>query len=168
MMLQAPKYGENFFTVAPTHSRHVSVLSRAPVSSATQPGSATSVWASGAPPSVLNIEPQPANNKDPFLSTNAHWPLDGHYQIVYNVSGDMKKQDPHIFTPLLTAQDRYKALQNFRGKCLSCLEAGHSLRTCNRHFLNKSHLLNPAIGDDNTLWTRWQKRMASTLSLIHI
>ena len=74
--------GENFFTVAHTHSRRVSVLSRAPASSATQPGSATSVWASGAPPSVQNVEPQPANSKNPFLSTNAHWPLDGHYQVV--------------------------------------------------------------------------------------
>ena len=95
-----------------------------------QPPTGRIAWASAAPASVLNIDPRPRNGADPFEDMSPHWPLDGHFAVVYNIAEDLTKKDnePHLFTPLLTQQARFDALQQFRGKCLNCLEPDHSIK----------------------------------------
>ena len=77
----------------------------------------------------------------------------------------MAKNDPPLFTPLVSAEDRRNALQLYKGKCLNCLGEDHSFKFCTRGFVNATGLLNNDIKlhmeKGPTLWSRWQKRMAT-------
>ena len=157
--------GESFYTaVSSTKAHRGSVYSSSASVSKRQPPSApaNSAWAAGPSPSVMNIDPQPANDTDPFELKYPHWPLDGHHSLVCQISEGFNTSDPSLFTPLVTQQDRYKALQDYRGQCLNCLGTNHSFKECAQQFRNRTGLLNPAIGTNETLWRRWQKRMQSS------
>lgn len=157
--------GESFYTaVSSTKAHRGSAYSSSASVSKRQPPSApaNSAWAAGPSPSVMNIDPQPANDTDPFELKYPHWPLDGHHSLVYQISEGFNTSDPSLFTPLVTQQDRYKALQDYRGQCLNCLGTNHSFKECAQQFRNRTGLLNPAIGTNETLWRRWQKRMQSS------
>lgn len=158
--------GAEFFSVSSTNIRSSSAVSRAVASSAMRPAS-TSVWSKGASSTVMTVDPQPVDDRDPFMLHYSDWPLQGHYEAVYQVALEYakQKQDPQLFTPLLTPEARRDALRTFQGKCLNCLGEDHSFKLCSRGFVNATGLLNPDIKhhleSDPDLWTRWQKRMSS-------
>ena len=43
-------------------------------------------------PTIMNIDPQPSNNADPFLAVCPHWPLDGHFGRT-----DEKRRPTHFY-----------------------------------------------------------------------
>ena len=139
-------------------------MPRAVASSALR-STATPVWGKGSSAAVMSVDPLPNDDRDPFLLHYSDWPLQGHFQEVYLVAAEMAKNDPPLFTPLVSAEDRRNALQLYKGKCLNCLGEDHSFKSCTRGFVNATGLLNNDIKlhmeKDPALWSRWQKRMAT-------
>lgn len=142
--------GGAFYTIATANTR------RGPASAAGK-----NVWSSALPSSVVYLDSQPAADVDPFGVTYPHWPLEGRHPVVHQIAEDLKKKDPPLFTPLLPQQDRYQALQRFRGQRLNCLGTDHSFRHYSPPSQNASHVLKQALATDGALWHRWQKRMRS-------
>ena len=129
--------GQEFFAVSSTNLRSSSAVSRA-VASSTLRSSSPASWSKGPSSAVLSVDPQPIDDRDPFMLHYSDWPLQGHYQAVYNVALEYAnpKQDPPLFTPLVTSEARRDALRLFKGKCLNCLGEDHSFKLCTRGFVN--------------------------------
>lgn len=87
----------------------------------------------------------PRDVNDPFEHCYAAWPLEGHHQVVYAVSQQLRKDDPPLFTLLITPEERYEAFHKYKGQCLNCL-GNDALKFWEQDFLNKTGLLNPEIG----------------------
>ena len=159
-------HGDDFFSVSSTNARSSSAVSRAVASSALR-SSVTPSWSRGSSAAVMSVDPLPNDDRDPFLLHYSDWPLQGHFQEVYNVASEMAltKNDPPLFTPLVSAEDRRNALRLYKGKCLNCLGEDHSFKSCTRGFINATGLLNNDIKlcmeKDPALWSRWKKRMTS-------
>ncbi|CAB1099916.1 unnamed protein product [Ectocarpus sp. CCAP 1310/34] len=159
-------HGDDLFSVSSTNARSSSAVSRAVASSALR-STVTPSWSQGSSAAVMSVEPLPNDDRDPFLLHYSDWPLQGHFQEVYNVASEMAltKNDPPLFTPLVSAEERRNPLRLYKGKCLNCLGEYHSFKSCNRGFVNATGLLNNDIKfcmeKDPTLWGRWKKRMTS-------
>ena len=145
--------GEAFFTLATSRSGRSSSTTRALASS-----SKSSAWSQPST-AVMSVDPQPKNDGDPFELTYPCWPLDGHHQLVYAVTAQLRQGDPQLFTPLITAEARAEALRKHRGQCLNCL-GPHAFKTCPKEFISSTGLLNPDIAD-SALWRKWQRRVTS-------
>ena len=95
-------------------------------------------------PFVMNVtSPQTASDPDPFTMNYCHWPLD-HFDEVCMVSITFTTSDPPLWSPLLTASARAKALRSYNGLCLNCGSRDHGVKTCQNPFINSTGVLNPA------------------------
>ncbi|CAB1100144.1 unnamed protein product [Ectocarpus sp. CCAP 1310/34] len=155
-------HGDDFFSVSSTNARSSSPVSRAVASSALR-SAVTPSWSQGSSAAVMSVDPLPNDDRDPFLLHHSDWPLQGHFQEVYNVASEMAltKNDPPLFIPLVSAEERRNALRLYKSKCLNCSGEDDSFISCNRGFVNATSLLNNDIQfcmeKDPTLWGRWKK-----------
>ena len=115
-------------------------------------------------PFVMNVtSPQTASDPDPFTMNYCHWPLD-HFDEVCMVSITFTTSDPPLWSPLLTASARAKALRSYNGLCLNCGSRDHGVKTCQNPFINSTGVLNPGLGERNDgghAFQQWQQRMLS-------
>ena len=115
-------------------------------------------------PFVMNVTSlQTASDPDPFTMNYCHWPLD-HFDEVCMVSITFTTSDPPLWSPLLTASARAKALRSYNGLCLNCGSRDHGVKTCQNPFINSTGVLNPGLGERNDgghAFQQWQQRMLS-------
>ena len=107
------------------------------------------------------------DSTDPFTQDYASWlARESDWSEVYAISSSFRHvgDDPFVWTPLLSTQDRYQAFRENDGKCLNCGGSDHSMKFCRSPFLNTSGVMNPELGlrnDNSEAFRRWQNRMKS-------
>ncbi|CAM9152139.1 unnamed protein product, partial [Pylaiella littoralis] len=83
---------ENTYFALPSHASNTSATSRALASVSGSSASPNSSRQNG----VINID-IPRDDTDRFAQSYAAWPLDGHYNMVYVVSQQLRHDDPPLF-----------------------------------------------------------------------
>lgn len=142
--------GHTTYTSSPTSSTH----------QAHPRGHGTHRHGSQHNPIIMNVAD---NTADPFSTDESDWPL-RNFEEVYMVTTTFSTPDPPLLTPLLTSSARAQALRDYGGRCLNCSGTDHSMKTCDRPFINTSGIINPALGqlnDGGHAFRQWQQRMRS-------
>ena len=149
--------GSAYFSLSSTHG------SSQPRRSNNRASTPSSQWASGSSQNPVVL---PVRDTDPFSRNYNSWPASqADWSDVYTVtSGFRNTDDPFLWTPLLTQEERSRAFRENRNRCLNCSGEDHSMKHCVLPFKNTSGLLNAELGnlnDDSAAFRRWQGRMRS-------
>ena len=97
---------------------------------------------------------------DPFSHNYHHWPTDppDWETAVFQVFGSFQNNDPRLWTPLTTPEERAQAFRGYKGRCLNCHGTDHSFKHCVNAFTSVSGCLNPQLGqpgDNGDAHRRW-------------
>lgn len=72
--------------------------------------------------------------------------------------------EPAFYIHYDTREAKDAARRAFGPRCLNCGEDTHFARDCPAPYINKSRIINPAVGEGTptevlTRWRRWQQRL---------
>ena len=116
-------------------------------------------------PVVMSVAHADHYDSDPFSHNYNHWPTDpSDWETVFQVSESFQNNDPSLWTPLVTPEERAQAFRDNKGRCLNCHGTNRSFKHCVNAFINVSGCLNPQLGqlgDNGDAYRRWQQRMRS-------